>query len=58
MSAGQSMPVVWRYESCLDCQKRMPSHEAAEAHNRLTGHLLGWPVDEDEMSWPIMEWPK
>lgn len=44
---------LWPHESCLDCRLRMPNSEAADAHQRLTGHLLGWPIDEDANDYPL-----
>jgi hypothetical protein len=39
-------------EACLDCRLRMPDDMAAEAHARLTGHLIGWSL-EDMAEWPV-----
>jgi hypothetical protein len=46
---------TWPYESCLECLLRMPSDEHAEAHHRMTGHAMGWPLDTDEMAWPATD---
>lgn len=31
----------------------MPSDAHAETHFAMTGHALGWPLDIDEMAWPV-----
>lgn len=44
---------AWPHESCFDCRLRMPDDKAADTHYAMTGHQMGWPLDVDEMSWPL-----
>lgn len=44
---------TWPHESCLTCRLRMPSDGHAEAHYLMTGHQLGWPLGDDEYTWPV-----
>lgn len=51
---GSEEPGPWPHESCLDCGLRMPSDDHADTHYSMTGHMMGWSLDDPRAaSWPV-----
>jgi hypothetical protein len=47
------MAEPWPHESCFECRLRMPSDGHADAHYAMTGHQMGWTLDDADTTWPI-----
>jgi hypothetical protein len=40
-------------ECCLTCRLQFPTEALADAHWKMTGHAMGWPLGDDYEAWPM-----